>query len=283
MNPYNLRWTAGGSTGGEGALIALRGSVLGMGSDITGSIRIPALCCGIYGFKPSSGRIPFGRKVPPGKLGSPGQIPSAGPMGRSIRDLAMIFKLIIKSEPWLQDATALAVPWREVPTIKKLNIGLLVEDPSAPVTPPIMRALEDAEKKLVAAGHNIRMIINFPSLDASEKLAWDYFNTDDTHTPTRYIRESGEPIIPSITALQKRDPPGRITMKRLFAMNAEKAQLQLKWHEIFEEEKLDLLMMPSAPHTAPLHDTWTSTHYTALWNLLDVCLRKKKCGLGPKN
>jgi Asp-tRNA(Asn)/Glu-tRNA(Gln) amidotransferase A subunit family amidase len=43
---------SGGSSGGEGALVAMRGSVLGIGTDIGGSIRIPAYCCGVYGFKP---------------------------------------------------------------------------------------------------------------------------------------------------------------------------------------------------------------------------------------
>jgi Asp-tRNA(Asn)/Glu-tRNA(Gln) amidotransferase A subunit family amidase len=59
LNPWNLSWTAGGSTGGEGALVAMRGSVLGVATDIAGSNRIPAFCCGISSFKPSSGRVPF--------------------------------------------------------------------------------------------------------------------------------------------------------------------------------------------------------------------------------
>jgi amidase len=55
LNPRNTKLTAGGSTGGEGALIALRGSVLGVGTDIGGSIRVPSLCNGLYGFRPSVG------------------------------------------------------------------------------------------------------------------------------------------------------------------------------------------------------------------------------------
>lgn len=55
LNPRNVSLTAGGSTGGEGALLALRGSVLGVGTDIGGSVRVPAVCNGIYGFRPSVG------------------------------------------------------------------------------------------------------------------------------------------------------------------------------------------------------------------------------------
>ena len=56
-NPYNANYTPGGSTGGEGALLAMGGSAIGWGTDVGGSVRIPADFCGLYGFKPSSGRI----------------------------------------------------------------------------------------------------------------------------------------------------------------------------------------------------------------------------------
>ncbi|KAK1657828.1 amidase signature domain-containing protein [Colletotrichum godetiae] len=59
LNPHKTNLTAGGSTGGEGALVAFRGSILGVGSDIAGSIRIPSLCCGIYGFKQLPSRLIF--------------------------------------------------------------------------------------------------------------------------------------------------------------------------------------------------------------------------------
>lgn len=57
LNPHNLQKTSGGSSGGEGALVGGGGSVLGIGSDIGGSIRIPSSFCGICGFKPTSGRL----------------------------------------------------------------------------------------------------------------------------------------------------------------------------------------------------------------------------------
>ena len=57
MNPLNTQRTCGGSSGGEAGLIVARCSPVGIGSDIGGSIRIPSEFCGIYGFKPTSGRI----------------------------------------------------------------------------------------------------------------------------------------------------------------------------------------------------------------------------------
>lgn len=57
LNPHNPQKTSGGSSGGEGALIGGGGSVLGLGSDIGGSIRIPSSFCGICGFKPTANRL----------------------------------------------------------------------------------------------------------------------------------------------------------------------------------------------------------------------------------
>jgi Asp-tRNA(Asn)/Glu-tRNA(Gln) amidotransferase A subunit family amidase len=59
-NPYNDKYTCGGSSGGEGALLAMDGSALGIGSDIGGSLRIPAAYCGIFSLKPASGRVSYG-------------------------------------------------------------------------------------------------------------------------------------------------------------------------------------------------------------------------------
>jgi amidase len=59
MNPHSNKLSCGGSSGGEGALIALRGSIIGLGTDIGGSIRIPAGFNALYGMRPSHGRMPY--------------------------------------------------------------------------------------------------------------------------------------------------------------------------------------------------------------------------------
>jgi hypothetical protein len=60
LNPHAPAYTCGGSSGGEAALLAASGAVLGLGSDVGGSLRIPASYCGIYSFKPGHGRVPYG-------------------------------------------------------------------------------------------------------------------------------------------------------------------------------------------------------------------------------
>jgi amidase len=59
VNPLNRNLISGGSSGGESSLIAAGGSIIGIGSDIGGSIRIPAGLCGLYGLNPTNGRIPM--------------------------------------------------------------------------------------------------------------------------------------------------------------------------------------------------------------------------------
>lgn len=60
-NPRNKNWSCGGSSGGEGAMIGIRGGVIGVGTDIGGSIRIPSAFNFLYGIRPSHGRMPYGK------------------------------------------------------------------------------------------------------------------------------------------------------------------------------------------------------------------------------
>lgn len=61
VNPYNKNWSPGGSSGGEGANVAFRGGIIGVGTDVGGSIRIPAAFNFLYGLRPSHGRLPYGK------------------------------------------------------------------------------------------------------------------------------------------------------------------------------------------------------------------------------
>ncbi|PVH70931.1 amidase signature enzyme [Cadophora sp. DSE1049] len=110
LNPHKLSLTAGGSSGGEGALVGFRGSLLGVGANVGGSIRIPALSCGVYGFKPTADRVPYGKQEEGSRPGDPGMVSVAGPLATSAADLSFFFRNVLKSEPWKRDATALAVP-----------------------------------------------------------------------------------------------------------------------------------------------------------------------------
>ncbi len=101
-NPYDLTKTSGGSSGGEGALIGAGASPFGLGSDIGGSIRIPAFFCGVFGHKPSRYWLPLAGHFPFGMEGIPAEIAkekypftSAGPLARKASDLRLLTELMM--------------------------------------------------------------------------------------------------------------------------------------------------------------------------------------------
>lgn len=150
-NPWNVDRSAGGSSGGEAALIAAQGSPLGLGSDIAGSIRIPSAFCGIAGLKPTPGRVPAGGHEP--------VIPSsidhwnvAGPMARTIRDLALAFGVLTGS--------AVRPPGEKVLSGKRVLVPrwLSLWKPSQEV----VAAVERAARALLDAGMVIERDVNLP-------------------------------------------------------------------------------------------------------------------------
>ena len=131
-NPHNLKYSPGGSTGGEAALLAYGGGRIGIGSDVAGSVRAPAHFSGIYSLRCSTGRWP--------KMGMntsmPGQegIPSVfSPMTRTLVDLVYFSKSLIGMKPWKWDHSVHPIEWRkeaadEVKKTEKLKFGVLRTD-----------------------------------------------------------------------------------------------------------------------------------------------------------
>jgi amidase len=273
LNPLNLSLTAGGSTGGEAALLAMKGSVLGVSTDVAGSNRIPALCCGISSIKPTASRVPFAGGVAPGRFGSPSPIPVAiGPCGRSIRDFELFMKTVIDAQPWLVDPGALAVPWRSVEGSRRATrFGLIRGCKERPLHPPIARGLHGAATKLKGAGHSIHLLDDaIPSLYASALLAWKFFLLDPEKTPLKHIQASGEPIVPSLpTCTFPELKDWKPTLDLLFDMNIQRAQIVKAYHDIILEHNLDAIIMPGYQAVAPKHDQYGVPVYTVLQNLLN--------------
>ncbi|KAJ4369968.1 hypothetical protein N0V83_005732 [Neocucurbitaria cava] len=274
LNPHKLSLTAGGSTGGEAALLAMRGSVLGVATDIAGSNRIPALCCGVSSLKPSAGRVPFVGGVPPGRLGSPGAIvPVIGPCGRSVRDYELFFRTVMGARPWELDENVINVPWRSVQPVKEpLRFGLVRGCKERPLHPPIARALHTAATLLKAQGHTVVLLEGdrIPDLWKTTLLALKYFMLDPQKTPFKHIQASGEPAIPSIPTLGMPELKGwTASLDKLFDMNMERAGICRKWREVVVEEKLDAVLGCGYQATAVPHDTFGTPVYTALQNLLN--------------
>jgi amidase len=153
-NPRNQRLSSGGSSGGEGAIQALRGSAVGFGTDIGGSVSMPAAFNGVFSIKPSAGRLPT-KDMPNSSLGQIAIPTVVGILGPSIETLQYVLKAIMSGEPWLSDPSVLPLPWREPSLPTKLAFGFLDFDGVVKPHPPIFRALDMAKNALEAAGHEV--------------------------------------------------------------------------------------------------------------------------------
>jgi fatty acid amide hydrolase 2 len=156
-NPYDPARTAGGSSGGEGAAVGCGGSPFGLASDIAGSIRIPALFCGVFGHKPSSGLVPNTGLWPP-TAGDSGRMLGTGPLARRAEDLMPLLRII--AGPDGQDPLTRIATLGDPATVSLEGLSVVtVEDASVrPIGTEQRDARERAVGALIAAGANVRRV-----------------------------------------------------------------------------------------------------------------------------
>lgn len=161
-NPWNLRRSVGGSTGGEAALIAAGGSPLGLGSDIAGSIRLPAHFTGIVGLRPTSATLPEQGQWPP-FVGRLADLESVGPMARRVEDVALAFDILRGTSPTALDLDRL----RDAPLASWFDDGLI---PSSQAVKAAVRAASDA---LLQKG--MRPVIGAPRARRLAAIGWSAY------------------------------------------------------------------------------------------------------------
>jgi amidase/6-aminohexanoate-cyclic-dimer hydrolase len=154
-NPWNLEHIAGGSSGGAAAAVAARIVPIAHASDGGGSIRIPAACCGLFGLKPSRGRIPSDRGRGVGWNG----LSTQHAVSLSVRDSAALLDALAGPEPGdsivppAPEAGFLAAVGRPP---KALRVAVIEATPTGvPVHPDVSAALEDAAALLQSLGHQV--------------------------------------------------------------------------------------------------------------------------------
>lgn len=306
LNPHVPGYSPGGSTGGEGALLA-QGGRIGIGSDVAGSVRVPAAWSGIYSLRCSTGRWP--------KVGvstsMPGQegIPSVfSPMARTLNDLTYFTRALIGMQPWKYDYSVHPISWRgDLETEaqnKPLRIGLMSNDGVVPPTPAIERAVATTVAALTEAGHTVSEITPPSNADpfTGLNLASQLLNSDGCHHFESNLR-SFEPSDPGANQLSrvahlprpiryiyylyvryiKRDKIlatlirdfGPKSSAQLWPLVAARESFRATWHKWWdgETQQYDFILCPAnatpaLPHKA-MHDAVSSCGYTFLWNLLD--------------
>jgi fatty acid amide hydrolase len=154
QNPYDHQRTPGGSSGGEAAIIAAHGSPLGLGADFGGSIRVPAHFCGLYGLKPTSGRLT--NEDTPGHFFAPQEaiLPQAGPLARNVADLRLAMDVLVDPSPHMTADNVPPVPWYapEGTAVSALRFGYFTDNGFFSASPAIRRAVMEAVAALEALG-----------------------------------------------------------------------------------------------------------------------------------
>lgn len=178
LNPANVNVTAGGSSGGEGALVAMRGSVLGVGTDVAGSVRIPSLCNGIYGLRTSVGFVPFAGQKDAVAEGTDGVAPIAGPMATSLRSCNLFMKTVIDAKAWQYDSSCLHLNrWETRLKHTNLRIGIARHDGLFTPWPPVRRAMQEAATRLRASGIDPVELV-MPDLGEAVSVTYRMFSVD---------------------------------------------------------------------------------------------------------
>ncbi|OCF78787.1 hypothetical protein I204_00731 [Kwoniella mangroviensis CBS 8886] len=267
-NPYNPQLTSGGSSGGEGALIGMKGSCLGVGTDIGGSIRAPAAACGIYGFKPSIYRVPAGGcQMPMCPAGYEGIICTHGPMARSVEDIKLYMEVMVGSEPWLRDPNVQVKPWNYnfVFPQEKIRVGFMLDDGVVKPLAPMQRALKEIAAKLEASG--LFEVVPYKCILAAE--AWDIISKlywpDGGAMVKEHLDKVGEPMLPLSQWII--DWSKKLTLEEYLALAARRDEFRKAQADHWQASGVDVVLSPPSPTPAPALGTAKYWNYTSFWNL----------------
>ncbi|MPZ95942.1 MAG: amidase, partial [Propionibacteriales bacterium] len=157
-NPWDTARSPGGSSGGAAAAVAAGLSFLEYGSDLVGSLRIPAAFCGVYCLRPTAGTVPLTGMQPPGPPAPSSEmadLSAVGPLGRSASDLRTAFRVTAGPE----DPTAKAYSWRLAPPrhsrISDFRVGYVLDHDRAPVSSEVTTVLSELVDRIERAGATV--------------------------------------------------------------------------------------------------------------------------------
>jgi amidase len=253
-NPWDQARTTGGSSGGAAAALAAGVTALEIGSDIGGSLRVPASFCGVYSHKPTWGLVDQHGHVPP----SPGSwserdLNVIGPMARSARDLRLLLSVL--------EAGSLA-PKAPPADLKEARIALWLDEPSFPLDPEVRAAIESFAAELSAAGAVVTPIaspVHMPTLVGAYQVLLGGVLGEDM--PAGLIRgmerlrgwarwQMSRGAAPTSTAAMTLAYTA--THREWMAADAVRARLRHEIAELFG--RFDAILAPITPITAFPHD-----------------------------
>ncbi|KAK5166529.1 putative amidase [Saxophila tyrrhenica] len=277
VNPRNRNLTTGGSSGGESALVTFRASFLGVGTDIGGSIRHPCSYTGLFGLRPSHGRISY-QHVVNTYVGQEAVRSCAGPMCRSAKDVRLFMSTMASQQPWIHDPQCIPLPWRAEQEVlpEQLCFGFGLGDGTVTPTPPLRRAMEITKAKLQAAGHRVIDFVPTEMAEAS-RIIYQMWSADGFEEFRRDRDASGEPLHPDLERWMANTEHAH-SISSTWQNQNQRAHLARKWLDKWQATQketgtgrpIDGLIVPSTPFPAIRHDGGYPWHYGTLSPLLDL-------------
>ncbi|MCA8074261.1 amidase family protein [Burkholderia cepacia] len=239
-NPRHPSLTPGGSSGGAAAAVAAGIGPLAVGTDIGGSVRYPAYACGVHGIRPSLGRVPaFNASSPERAIGAQ-LMSTAGPIARTIDDLALALRAFAAPDP--RDPWHVAVPFdgREVPK----RAALCVRPGGLQVVPEVEAALRDAARRLVDAGWTVDEIDDTPPMREAALLQEQLWLGDGFDAPANAVAGDGDPGAAAVVEAVRgkvRDLPADVIGRAL----VRRTTLTRQWRLFLDEYAVVLLPVSS--------------------------------------
>jgi amidase len=224
VNPYDAGRTPGGSSGGAAAAVAAGMVALECGSDIGGSIRVPAAFCGVFGLKPSFGVVPTQGHGFPGTDGAEVQLAVLGPLARNVIDLEIAFKCLTGPDGLAADTWRAEPPAPRVRGLGECRLLVLDNHPRAPTDSVIREALGRLCDEASRAGARVaRASPLLPDLDKAH---------DHYLAMLRAITTRGAPHVQQV-----------ISAHEWFALLDEQHRLRRQWQALFED--FDAVVTPA--------------------------------------
>ncbi|KAH8649196.1 acetamidase [Xylariales sp. PMI_506] len=280
VNPRSYDWSCGGSSGGEGANVALRGGLIGIGTDIGGSIRVPAAFNFLYGLRPSHGRFPYAGMV--NSMDGQETIHSVcGPIAHSVADLRLFSKSLLLKSPWRWDAKVIPKPWSvsEEESIKAklgkngLAFGFFNDDGNVLPHPPVLRAMDTVLDAVKKAGHKV-VPWDTRLHPEAVRLVHQIYQSDGNRDIADTLAASGEPVIPHIGELGT--PKDPLPISEVWSVQRRKWKLSCEYLDQWRlleaalGTDLDAIIAPITPTAAIRHGKFAYHGYATFVNFFDL-------------
>ena len=258
-NPWDLERTPGGSSGGSAAALAAGMTPLELGSDIGGSIRVPAHFCGLYGHKPSYniisevGHMP----PPPGSILTGNGLSVAGPLARSPEDLEIALDVLVSAQEQDSQAWKVKLPKARTKKIKELKIAVWPDEPYAEADDEITSLIKDTAEDLRHAGAKVETVdlpISFEEIDKIYSLLLNPLmlagSPKETFETLAKLNESLDPN--DVSELAKVARGSVLKHADWVLVNAIRQNMRQKWREFFN--KFDVILCPTCITPAFKHN-----------------------------